>query len=101
MQQPDYFIAPATDSILKVAIATASTAAAALPGKPGELLLVTCNTDTYAHFGASGVAEASATVYSVFIPAGAVFVMRNTRTHVRAIRATADGILSFSKMGDF
>jgi hypothetical protein len=103
MQQPDYLVLPATQSKLTVAIASASTTAAALPGKPGQLVLVSTDTDCFVNIGTSGLAAASSSVYSVFLPAGTVFVLRVTadHTHVRAIRDTADGFLSFTLMGDF
>lgn len=87
---------PATDSITTVAVAATSTAAQALPAAPGGILLVSSNTDVYARFGASGVAAASASAYTIFIPAGTTFLMRQTTTHVRAIRDSADGVLSFT-----
>ena len=103
MQLPDYLVLPAVDAITRCAVAATSTSAQALPAQPGELVLVSTDTDCFAKFGLSGVAEASATVYTVFLPAGSIFVMRvtTTATHVRVIRDTADGFLSFTKLGDF
>lgn len=98
--QLDAVVIPSTDAILKVSVGTTSTAAQALPGQIGQLLLVSANTDTYARFGASGVGAASATTYTIFIPAGSMFLMRKKTTHVRAIRDSADGVLSFTTLSE-
>lgn len=86
-----------TDTKTVVAVATTSTTAALLPGQPGQKLLVSCNTDTYVRLGESGVAAASASAYTMFLPAGSLFVLRPTdvQTYVRAIRDGSDGVLSF------
>lgn len=91
-----------TDSVLKVTIGTTSTAAAKLPGEPGSLLLVISNVDCYFVFGASGVAAASSSAYSVMLPAGTMLKIRNRGGYVRAIDTdgSSTGVLSFSLLKD-
>ena len=98
--QRDAINLPDVDAKLRVAIAATSTAEAALPGPPGGALLVTANTDCYAVFGATGVSAASTSNFTLFVPAGAAFLMRkhSTKIYVRAIRDSADGVLAFTSV---
>ena len=78
-------------------IAVATSAASATPTTNGASLLLTTNTDTYIKFGGT---TASATVFDLFLPAGAAIVISQpVGGLISAIRATADGILGIQEVG--
>jgi hypothetical protein len=84
----------------KFAVAVASTAATELPKHLSGLYFVTTTTACYILFGAANVASASATVYTLFLPAGFAGVIRAPGTFATAIRDSADGTLIFTAIND-
>lgn len=59
--------------------------------------ILTTNTDCYVRFSASAVAATDGN-FDLFMPAGSSAVLTATHATIRAIRATADGILGISKL---
>lgn len=62
-----------------------------------QLYIITTNTDCYVRFSASAVAASDGN-FDIFLPAGTSAVLRATNATIRAIRATADGVLGISKL---
>jgi hypothetical protein len=82
------------------AVGVASTAEAVLPGAGanGNTVLITCSTPAYLFLGATGLAAASPTVFTLYIdPSVPLFlVVPPGVTHFRVIRVAADGAMSMT-----
>ena len=62
-----------------------------------QLYIITTNTDCYVRFSGSAVVASDGN-FDIFLPAGTSAVLRATNAVIRAIRATADGLLGISKL---
>ena len=83
----------------RTAVATASTAAAALPTlSASRELMAHASTRCFVRFGASDVGAASAAAGHLVLEAGERFHFRvaTGNTHFRVIRDTADGFLTLT-----
>lgn len=93
-------VSAAVGNTVKVAVAVASTTAQELPSEAGALYFITTTTAVYVKFGGSGVAAASSTEYTLFLPAGWSGHVRVPGDYVRAIRDSADGTMVLHKVNE-
>ena len=62
-----------------------------------QLYIITTNTDCYVRFSASAVVASDGN-FDLFMPSGTSAVLQATNATIRAIRATADGVLGISRL---
>jgi hypothetical protein len=82
----------AANTVRATSIVTAS-AAVELPARP-TLFLLACSQACYINFGTtSGVADASTSVYTIYLPANFSCIFRPPGRWMKTIRDTADGVI--------
>lgn len=82
-----------TTASLNVGVASASVA---LPAVTGDIVRISCNQDCYVALGTSGV---TATTSDALFLAGVEYIqIASGQTHIAALRAGTDGVLTVTEV---